>query len=87
MSGKPTTSPPLHNPVRRRELEINHKLSLMGIFYAIQVQQIRDPVKIVTLTTGRATASTCLRFGLLTPIARRPVADRISPFEVPHEVC
>ncbi|HJQ70524.1 MAG TPA: hypothetical protein VKA70_16220 [Blastocatellia bacterium] len=66
-------------------LEVNHKLSLMGLFYAIQVPQL--PVTLLKMAivnhwTGSGQYLTEVR--ILTPDRSQPIAvSPPSPFEVP----
>jgi len=68
-------------------LEINHKLSLMGIFYAIQVQQLPVTLlKIVILNHWSGDGQYLSEVRILTPDRSQPVAvSAPSPFEVPHD--
>ena len=66
-------------------LEVNHKLSLMGLFYAIQVQQL--PVTLLKMAivnhwSGQGQYLAEVR--ILTPDRSQPIAvSPPSPFEVP----
>jgi len=68
-------------------LEINHKLSLMGIFYAIQVQQLPVTLlKIVILNHWSGDGQYLSEVRILTPDRSQPVAvSAPSPFEVPRD--
>lgn len=68
-------------------LEINHKLSLMGIFYAIQVQQVPVTLlKIVILNHWSGNGQFLSEVRILTPDRSQPVAvSAPSSFEVPQD--
>ena len=68
-------------------VEINHKLSLMGIFYAMQVPQL--PVtflKLVILNHWSGDGQYLSEVRILTPDRAQPVAvSAPSPFQVPPD--
>ena len=66
-------------------LEINHKLSLMGLFYAIQVQQLPVTLlKLVILNHWSGEGQFLSEVRILTPDRTQPIAvSPPSPFEVP----
>ena len=66
-------------------LEINHKLSLMGVFYAIQVPQLPVTLlKMVILNHWSGDGRYLSEVRILTPDRSQPVAvSPPSPFEVP----
>jgi hypothetical protein len=66
-------------------LEIDHKLSLMGIFYSIQVPQLPVTVlKMVVLNHWSGEGRYLSEVRLLTPDRHQPVAvSPPSPFEIP----
>ncbi|PYP87074.1 MAG: hypothetical protein DMF61_10505 [Blastocatellia bacterium AA13] len=68
-------------------LEINHKLSLMGLFYAIQVPQLPVTLlKLVVLNHWSGTGQYLSEVRILTPNGAQPVA--VSPpsaFQVPAD--
>jgi hypothetical protein len=67
-------------------LEVNHKLSLMGIFYAIQVPQLPVTLlKMVVLNHWSGDGKYLAEVRILTPDKAQPVAvSPPSPFEVPE---
>lgn len=67
-------------------LEINHKLSLMGVFYAIQVPQLPVTLlKMVILNHWSGDGRYLSEVRILTPDRSQPVAvSPPSPFEVPE---
>lgn len=66
-------------------LEIDHKLSLMGVFYSIQVPQLPVTVlKIVVLNHWSGEGQYLSEVRLLTPDRHQPIAvSPPSPFEIP----
>jgi hypothetical protein len=68
-------------------VEINHKLSLMGIFYAIQVPQLPvSLLKIVILNHWSGNGQFLSEVRILTPDRTQPVAvSAPSPFQVPPD--
>ena len=68
-------------------LEINHKLSLMGLFYAIQVPQLPATVlKVVVLNHWSGEGQYLSEVRILTPDRVQPVAvSAPSPFQVPPD--
>ena len=66
-------------------LEVNHKLSLMGLFYAIQVQQLPVTLlKMVILNHWSGAGQYLAEVRILTPDRSQPIAvSPPSPFEVP----
>lgn len=66
-------------------VEINHKLSLMGIFYAIQVPQLPVTLlKIVILNHWSGNGQFLSEVRILTPDRTQPIAvSAPSPFQVP----
>ncbi|MEK6406389.1 MAG: hypothetical protein AABN34_05445 [Acidobacteriota bacterium] len=68
-------------------VEINHKLSLMGIFYAIQVPQLPVTLlKIVILNHWSGEGQYLSEVRILTPDRVQPVAaSSPSPFQVPPD--
>ena len=66
-------------------IEINHKLSLMGVFYAIQVPQLPITLlKIAILNHWAGEGQYLSEVRILTPDRIQPVAvSPPSPFEVP----
>lgn len=66
-------------------LEINHKLSLMGLFYAIHVQQLPVTLlKIVILNHWSGEGQYLSEVRILTPDRSQPIAvSPPSPFQVP----
>jgi hypothetical protein len=68
-------------------VEINHKLSLMGIFYGIQVQQLPITLlKIVILNHWSGNGQFLSEVRILTPDRSQTVAvSAPSPFQVPPE--
>lgn len=68
-------------------LEINHKLSLMGLFYAIQVPQLPFTLlKIVILNHWSGDGQFLSEVRILTPDRSQPVAvSPPSPFQVPPD--
>jgi hypothetical protein len=68
-------------------LEVSHKLSLMGIFYAIQVQQLPVTLlKIVILNHWSGEGQYLSEVRILTPDRSQPVAvSPPSPFQVPQD--
>jgi hypothetical protein len=66
-------------------IEINHKLSLMGVFYAIQVPQLPVTLlKIAILNHWSGEGQYLSEVRILTPDRIQPVAvSPPSPFEVP----
>jgi hypothetical protein len=68
-------------------LEINHKLSLMGLFYAIQVPQLPVTLlKMVILNHWSGEGQFLSEVRILTPDRSQPVAvSPPSPFQVPHD--
>jgi uncharacterized protein DUF6941 len=67
-------------------LEVNHKLSLMGIFYAIQVPQLPVTLlKMVILNHWSGDGQFLSEVRILTPDRTQPVAvSPPSPFQVPE---
>jgi len=67
-------------------LEVNHKLSLMGIFYAIQVPQLPVTLlKMVILNHWSGDGQFLSEVRILTPDRTQPVAvSPPSPFQVPQ---
>src|SRR5262245_63744396 len=68
-------------------VEINHKLSLMGIFYAIQVPQLPVTLlKVVILNHWSGEGQYLSEVRILTPDRSQPVAvSAPSPFQVPAD--
>ena len=68
-------------------VEINHKLSLMGIFYAIQVPQLPVTLlKLVILNHWSGEGQFLSEVRILTPDRSQPVAvSAPSPFQVPAD--
>lgn len=68
-------------------LEINHKLSLMGLFYAIQVPQLPvNLLKMVILNHWSGDGQFLSEVRILTPDRSQPVAvSPPSPFQVPPD--
>lgn len=68
-------------------VEINHKLSLMGIFYAIQVPQMPVTLlKLVILNHWSGEGQFLSEVRILTPDRSQPVAvSAPSPFQVPFD--
>jgi len=68
-------------------VEINHKLSLMGIFYAIQVPQMPVTLlKLVILNHWSGEGQYLSEVRILTPDRIQPVAvSAPSPFQVPPD--
>jgi hypothetical protein len=68
-------------------LEINHKLSLMGLFYAIQVPQLPVTLlKMVILNHWSGDGQFLSEVRILTPDRSQPVAiSAPSPFQVPPD--
>jgi hypothetical protein len=68
-------------------LEVNHKLSLMGVFYGIQVPQLPVTLlKIVVLNHWSGDGQFLSEVRILTPDKVQPVAvSPPAPFEVPAE--
>ncbi len=68
-------------------VEINHKLSLMGIFYAIQVPQMPVTLlKLVILNHWSGEGQYLSEVRILTPDRVQPVAvSAPSPFQVPAD--
>ena len=66
-------------------VEINHKLSLMGIFYAIQVPQVPVTLlKLVILNHWSGEGQFLSEVRILTPDRTQPIAvSSPSPFQVP----
>ena len=66
-------------------LEISHKLSLMGIFYSIQVPQVPATLlKIVVLNHWSGEGQYLSEVRILTPDRSQPVAvSQPSPFQIP----
>ena len=66
-------------------LEVNHKLSLMGLFYAVQVPQLPVTLlKIAVLNHWSGEGQYLSEVRLLTPDRGQPVAvSPPSPFEIP----
>jgi hypothetical protein len=66
-------------------LEISHKLSLMGIFYSIQVPQVPATLlKIVVLNHWSGEGQYLSEVRILTPDRSQPVAvSPPSPFQIP----
>ena len=84
------TTPPnlhLHYTIMCEDVrvEINHKLSLMGIFYAIQVPQLPVTLlKLVILNHWSGEGQFLSEVRILTPDRTQPVAvSAPSPFQVP----
>jgi len=67
-------------------LEVNHKLSLMGLFYAIQVPQLPATVlKVVVLNHWSGEGRYLSEVRILTPDRSQPIAvSPPSPFEIPE---
>ena len=68
-------------------LEVNHKLSLMGVFYGIQVPQFPVTLlKMVVLNHWSGDGQFLSEVRILTPDRAQPVAvSPPSPFEVPAQ--
>ena len=68
-------------------VEINHKLSLMGIFYAMQVPQVPVTLlKLVILNHWSGEGQYLSEVRILTPDRTQPVAvSAPSPFQVPPD--
>jgi len=68
-------------------VEINHKLSLMGLFYAIQVPQLPVTLlKLVILNHWSGEGQYLSEVRILTPDRTQPVAvSAPSPFQVPAD--
>jgi hypothetical protein len=68
-------------------LEINHKFSLMGLFYAIRVAQLPFTLlKMVILTHWSGDGQFLSEVRILTPDRSQPVAvSPPSPFQVPSD--
>lgn len=68
-------------------VEINHKLSLMGIFYAIQVPQLPVTLlKVVILNHWSGDGQYLSEVRILTPDRTHPIAvSAPSPFQVPPD--
>ncbi len=66
-------------------LEVNHKLSLMGLFYAIQVPQLPVTLlKMVIVNHWSGAGQYLAEVRILTPDRSQPIAvSPPSPFEVP----
>src|SRR5262245_16754038 len=66
-------------------LEVNHKLSLMGVFYAIQVPQLPVTLlKLVILNHWSGEGQFLSEVRILTPDRAQPIAvSPPSPFEIP----
>src|SRR5215510_2448115 len=66
-------------------VEINHKLSLMGIFYAIQVPQLPVTLlKVVVLNHWSGEGQYLSEVRILTPDRTQPIAvSPPSPFQIP----
>ncbi|HEY6330903.1 MAG TPA: hypothetical protein VI756_16345 [Blastocatellia bacterium] len=66
-------------------LEINHKLSLMGIFYAVQVPQFPvTMLKVVVLNHWSGVGKYLSEVRILSPDRAEPIAvSPPSPFEIP----
>src|SRR5262247_3986472 len=66
-------------------VEINHKLSLMGLFYAIQVPQLPVTLlKFVVLNHWSGEGQFLSEVRILTPDRAQPIAvSPPSPFEIP----
>jgi hypothetical protein len=66
-------------------LEINHRLSLMGLFYAIQVPQLPITLlKLVILNHWSGDGQYLSEVRILTPDRSQPIAvSQPSPFQVP----
>jgi uncharacterized protein DUF6941 len=66
-------------------LEINHRLSLMGLFYAIQVPQLPITLlKLVILNHWSGEGQYLSEVRILTPDRSQPIAvSQPSPFQVP----
>jgi hypothetical protein len=66
-------------------LEVNHKLSLMGLFYAIQVPQLPVTLlKIAILNHWSGEGQYLAEVRILTPDRSQPIAvSPPSPFEIP----
>jgi hypothetical protein len=90
MTNEPTkTNLHLHYTIMCEDVrvEINHKLSLMGIFYAIQVPQLPVTLlKIVILNHWSGEGQFLSEVRILTPDRTHPVAvSAPSPFQVPRD--
>jgi hypothetical protein len=88
MTNEPTqTNLRLHYTIMCEDVrvEINHKLSLMGIFYAIQVPQLPVTLlKIVILNHWSGEGQFLSEVRILTPDRTQPIAvSAPSPFQVP----
>jgi hypothetical protein len=68
-------------------LEINHRLSLMGLFYAIQVPQLPVTLlKLVILNHWSGEGQYLSEVRILTPDRSQPIAvSQPSPFQVPPD--
>jgi hypothetical protein len=68
-------------------LEINHRLSLMGLFYAIQVPQLPITLlKLVILNHWSGDGQYLSEVRILTPDHLQPIAvSQPSPFQVPPD--
>lgn len=88
---KDTTAPnlKLHYTIMCEDVrvEINHKLSLMGLFYAIQVPQFPVTLlKLVILNHWSGEGQYLSEVRILTPDRSQPVAvSAPSPFQVPQD--
>ena len=84
-----TTNLRLHYTIMCEDVrvEINHKLSLMGLFYAIQVPQLPVTLlKIVILNHWSGDGQYLSEVRILTPDRSQPVAvSAPSPFQVPPD--
>lgn len=88
MTNEPTsTNLHLHYTIMCEDVrvEINHKLSLMGIFYAIQVPQLPVTLlKLVILNHWSGEGQFLSEVRILTPDRTQPIAvSAPSPFQVP----
>jgi hypothetical protein len=89
MSQAPSSSPRLHYTIICEDvrLEMSHRLSLMGIFYVLQVPQLPVTVlKMAVLNHWSGEGKYLSEVRILTPDRSQPVAvSPPSPFEVPPE--
>jgi len=89
MTNKPQPNLQLHYTIMCEDVrvEINHKLSLMGIFYGIQVQQLPATLlKIVILNHWSGDGQFLSEVRILTPDRSQTVAvSAPSPFQVPPD--
>jgi hypothetical protein len=88
MPDQPRTDLTLHYTILCEDvrLEVNHKLSLMGLFYAIQVPQLPVTLlKLVVLNHWSGAGQYLSEVRILSPDRTQPVAvSPPSPFEVPE---